>query len=359
MDDFYSVLGVPPNASIAQIKQRYRFLAQAYHPDKFASDSHKRDAEEAFKGINEAFQTLSDPSLRADYDRQSMSDSTSPPKSKTTPPPPRPEPPPPRAARKSKPTQPRSRRLLPLSSRTIVFLMTAAGIGIVLVNWPSAPTPPASPSYEERVSQKTADVSGYEEITRATSTGEQPQANPTPEQPNAPPKTAFDLDAYLASKASPAAESHGEEAKRQQRSAQSPSPTELPPYADVAAKAGVEFESIKVLAEKGDPFAQDELGWRYRDGYGVAKDAEEAVKWFRKAAEQGDSLAQYDIGSSYERGEGVPRDYVEAYKWMRLAAFQGIKKAAKELPGVVRQLSPAEIKEGQRWVREFRPRKAP
>lgn len=64
MDDFYSILGVPPNASAAQIKQRYRFLAQAYHPDKFASDAHKRDAEEAFKNAGGDF------FLRAPFDME-------------------------------------------------------------------------------------------------------------------------------------------------------------------------------------------------------------------------------------------------------------------------------------------------
>src|SRR6266571_7664634 len=77
MENYYQVLGVPPNASQEQIKERFRFLAHAYHPDRFASPAHKRHAEEAFKKINDAYQILSHPVRRAEYDRrQSSSDST-------------------------------------------------------------------------------------------------------------------------------------------------------------------------------------------------------------------------------------------------------------------------------------------
>src|SRR5437867_4458691 len=75
MENYYLVLGVPPNASQEQIKERFRFLAHAYHPDKFATPAHKKHAEEAFKKINDAYQILSNPVRRAEYDRrQSSSD---------------------------------------------------------------------------------------------------------------------------------------------------------------------------------------------------------------------------------------------------------------------------------------------
>lgn len=69
-------MGVPPNASQEQIKERFRFLAHAFHPDKFATPAHKKHAEEAFKKINDAYQSLSNPVRRREYDRrQSSSDS--------------------------------------------------------------------------------------------------------------------------------------------------------------------------------------------------------------------------------------------------------------------------------------------
>ena len=60
--DYYDNLGVAKNASPDEIKRAYRKLAQQYHPDKGGDP-------EKFKQINEAYQVLSDPQKRAQYDR--------------------------------------------------------------------------------------------------------------------------------------------------------------------------------------------------------------------------------------------------------------------------------------------------
>ncbi|MCE9645152.1 MAG: DnaJ domain-containing protein [Chloroflexi bacterium] len=70
MDDLYLVLGIEPDANPEMLQERFRFLAQAYHPDKFASPKQKLLAEEEFKKINNAYQVLSNPIKRADYDKQ-------------------------------------------------------------------------------------------------------------------------------------------------------------------------------------------------------------------------------------------------------------------------------------------------
>ena len=69
--DYYEVLGVAKDASEADIKKAYRKAAMKYHPDKFsnASDKEKKDAEEKFKEVNEAYQVISDKEKRAQYDR--------------------------------------------------------------------------------------------------------------------------------------------------------------------------------------------------------------------------------------------------------------------------------------------------
>lgn len=63
MKDYYDVLGVSPQASQDEIKKAYRRLAHQYHPDKQGGD------EEKFKEVNEAYQVLSDPAKRSQYDR--------------------------------------------------------------------------------------------------------------------------------------------------------------------------------------------------------------------------------------------------------------------------------------------------
>jgi uncharacterized protein len=78
------------------------------------------------------------------------------------------------------------------------------------------------------------------------------------------------------------------------------------------------------LAEQGDVNAQYKLGSMYLNGKGVAEDATEAVKWYRKAAEQGVAIAQFLLGCMYANGEGVAEDATEAVKWYRKAAEQGV-----------------------------------
>ena len=63
--DYYEVLGLEKGADDAAIKKAYRVLAKKYHPDV----NHEEGAEERFKEINEAYQVLSNPEKRAQYDQ--------------------------------------------------------------------------------------------------------------------------------------------------------------------------------------------------------------------------------------------------------------------------------------------------
>ncbi len=70
MIDYYQVLEVSPTALQAQIKEQYRLLVQAWHPDKFASESSRARAEEKLKMINEAYAVLKDERRRRIFDNE-------------------------------------------------------------------------------------------------------------------------------------------------------------------------------------------------------------------------------------------------------------------------------------------------
>ena len=116
----------------------------------------------------------------------------------------------------------------------------------------------------------------------------------------------------------------------------------------------------KHLAEAGDSEGQCQLGKHFDYGWGVERDAveavkwyekaalqghieaqhalgllnthagnyifanpEDSVKWFRAAAEQGHASSQHFLADAYVEGNGVVRNYAEAAKWYRKAAIQG------------------------------------
>ena len=67
MNEYYRSLGVQPGATAEELKKAYRGLAKKYHPDLHPGD---KEAEARFKEINEAYETLSDPQKRKEYDEK-------------------------------------------------------------------------------------------------------------------------------------------------------------------------------------------------------------------------------------------------------------------------------------------------
>jgi len=64
--DYYDILGVGKQATTAEIKSAYRKLAVKWHPDK---NENKKEAEEKFKEINEAYEILSNAEKKKTYDQ--------------------------------------------------------------------------------------------------------------------------------------------------------------------------------------------------------------------------------------------------------------------------------------------------
>jgi DnaJ-class molecular chaperone len=65
--DYYRILGLEPKATPEEVKKAYRRLARKYHPDRNPGDA---KAEERFKEVQEAYDTLSSPDARRRYDRR-------------------------------------------------------------------------------------------------------------------------------------------------------------------------------------------------------------------------------------------------------------------------------------------------
>ncbi len=64
MTDYYKVLGISPAADETEIRTAYRKMARKYHPDAGAGSS-----AETFRDVQDAYELLSDPEKRREYDR--------------------------------------------------------------------------------------------------------------------------------------------------------------------------------------------------------------------------------------------------------------------------------------------------
>jgi len=69
MADYYQLLGVGPLASVAEIRHAYAQLAREKHPDRFQEAEAKQQAQRLFQDLTTAFNTLSNPKSRQEYDQ--------------------------------------------------------------------------------------------------------------------------------------------------------------------------------------------------------------------------------------------------------------------------------------------------
>jgi DnaJ-class molecular chaperone len=69
MADYYQMLGISPQASVAEIRKAYALLAREKHPDRFQDPEEKKRAQSTFQDLTTAFNTLTNPRSRQEYDQ--------------------------------------------------------------------------------------------------------------------------------------------------------------------------------------------------------------------------------------------------------------------------------------------------
>jgi TPR repeat protein len=94
------------------------------------------------------------------------------------------------------------------------------------------------------------------------------------------------------------------------------------------------FQGFTLLAEKGQAWAQNYLGWMIEHGQGVTRDVYAAIPWYEKSAEQNNKDAQFNLGRIYLHEIKI---YCVAVDWLEKAERNGhlrvgnMKKLALEL----------------------------
>src|SRR5258707_12248008 len=111
----------------------------------------------------------------------------------------------------------------------------------------------------------------------------------------------------------------------------------------------------RLAADQRRADAQYQLGHLYYKQNNFA----EAAKWFQLAADQGRADAQSNLGAMYAEGEGVPQDFVRALMWFSLSVAQNHKDAIENRDKAILLMTPAQIVEAQKLIRQWKARTAP
>ena len=109
---------------------------------------------------------------------------------------------------------------------------------------------------------------------------------------------------------------------------------------------------LRLAADQDNAEAQFVLGNLYWERANYA----ETVKLYLRAAQHGYGHAQDYLAAMYAYGIGVPADNVQAYFWYDLAAARGEENAAEKRDLIAKKLTPDELVEAQKLVREWKPK---
>jgi len=116
---------------------------------------------------------------------------------------------------------------------------------------------------------------------------------------------------------------------------------------------GNDPDSLRTLADKGDPAAQFAVGAHYATGDGVIQDYSEAVHWFTLAAQQGHVVAQGTLGAYYWNALGVHQDLNQAYFWSILAEAGGDQASKYRASILASRLTRAEVVAAQQQANDW------
>lgn len=107
------------------------------------------------------------------------------------------------------------------------------------------------------------------------------------------------------------------------------------------------FQAMLIVAEKGFPYAQNNVGVCYTNGIGVAKDDATAFYWFEKASKKGEEMSCLNLAQFYMTGTGCKTDLKKAMSLcLKVIKYDGeYKEAASEiLENVKKQMNAEDAK---------------
>ena len=346
METFYTVLEIQDTATPEEIKESYRLLLQVWHPDRF---HHRptllKKAEEKSGKINVAFETLSDPVLKQQYDdwlRACGSRSAKTVEPVTCPScqaPIRPAP----AQSESWDTYQRRRRATeehnhtagtaaqgsqPFPRARMAVVAIGALFTLVAVFVLTKPSkviisnkPPKTVVQETLPKNGPLAVNENESVHQVVEVQDDvlnnsARADDRETRPKNPPTVAAQQERL----------DRPELTQRLMARASGRAPASPPEMI-----SDVDLQQLMRLSAQGNASAQNQLGQIYAAGRGVPQDYATARRWFEKAAAQGNGWAQNQLGQMSADGLGVPQDYKKARQWWEQAAAHGVAQAQYNL----------------------------
>jgi DnaJ domain/Sel1 repeat len=336
METYYTILEIQDSATLEEVKEAYRLLLQVWHPDRFHhSPTLLAKAEQKSGKINVAFETLSDPVLRQQYDawlRASHGRSAKVVEPVTCPSC--------HANIRSAPEQHETwdthqRKTTAAAGQEHESLSPAktamVAIGILFVVIIGFTLTKKS---KVIISNKPAHTEQTETLPNTESVAiEEEHVHQTPDLHDGDPTSSARMnERQISPKTTPTAATQQERLDRpelmQRLLAQAPgrAPTSLE-----ETISAVDLQQLKTLAIQGNPSAQNRLGQLYFSGQGVPQDYTMARGWYEKAAAQGNAWSKNQLGQLSADGLGVSQDYKKARQWWEQAAAQGIAQAQYNL----------------------------